>query len=107
VYVIAESRDFGRTRGAPERTLPATATTQGRRGGPLDVWSEDYQARVYTQQLALLAACDAVRGMSPWIIKDFRAPYRLQTRVQEYWNRKRAHYARLAAGEVSDVAAGP
>jgi beta-glucuronidase len=95
----------------------------GRRGGPLEIWSEDYQARVYTQQLALLAACDAVRGMSPWIIKDFRAPYRLQTQVQEYWNRKglvsetgekklafgvlRDHYAQLAEAGAPDVAAGP
>jgi beta-glucuronidase len=61
---------------------------QGKRGGPLDVWSEDYQARVYRQQLKMLENSKPLRGMSPWILKDFRAPYRLQTQMQDYWNRK-------------------
>jgi beta-glucuronidase len=30
----------------------------------------------------------ALRGLSPWILKDFRAPYRLNTEMQDYWNRK-------------------
>lgn len=61
---------------------------QGKRGGPLDIWSEDYQARVYRQQLKMLANSPSLRGMSPWILKDFRAPYRLHTQIQDYWNRK-------------------
>lgn len=61
---------------------------QGKRGGPLDVWSEDYQARVYQQQLKMLENSPALRGISPWILKDFRAPYRLNTVTQDYWNRK-------------------
>ncbi len=61
---------------------------QGLRGGPLDVWSEDYQARVYQQQLKMLENSGALRGISPWILKDFRAPYRLNTDKQDYWNRK-------------------
>lgn len=88
---------------------------QGRRGGPLEIWSEDYQARVYRQQLQMLANSKSLRGLSPWILKDFRAPYRLNTRMQDYWNRKgllsetgveklafgimRDHYARLSGGE--------
>ena len=60
----------------------------GKRGGPLAVWSEDYQARVYRQQLKMLANSPALRGLSPWILKDFRAPYRLNTEMQDYWNRK-------------------
>lgn len=61
---------------------------QGKRGGPLDIWTEDYQARVYRQQLKMLANSPALRGISPWILKDFRAPYRLNTVIQDYWNRK-------------------
>ncbi|WP_262500812.1 glycoside hydrolase family 2 protein [Pseudohalioglobus sediminis] len=60
----------------------------GMRGGPLHVWSEDYQARVYRQQLKMLQNSPALRGISPWILKDFRAPYRLNTHKQDYWNRK-------------------
>jgi beta-glucuronidase len=61
---------------------------QGMRGGDLDVWTEDYQARVYRQQLKMLANSKPLRGLSPWILKDFRAPYRLNTEIQDYWNRK-------------------
>jgi len=60
----------------------------GKRGGPLDIWGEDYQARVYRQQLKMLNNSPALRGISPWVLKDFRAPYRLNTDVQNYWNRK-------------------
>lgn len=60
----------------------------GKRGGPLDIWTEDYQARVYRQQLKMLQNSPALRGISPWVLKDFRAPYRLNTDVQDYWNRK-------------------
>jgi beta-glucuronidase len=88
---------------------------KGRRGGPVDVWSEDYQARVYESQLALLEESVPIRGISPWILKDFRAPYRLNVPIQDYWNRKglvsetgekklafgvlRDHYARRAGSE--------
>ena len=61
---------------------------QGRRGGPVEIWSEDYQARVYARQLEFLAKSPSIRGISPWILKDFRAPYRLNVPVQDYWNRK-------------------
>jgi beta-glucuronidase len=61
---------------------------QGMRGGELDIWTEDYQARVYRQQIKMLANSPALRGMSPWVLKDFRAPYRLNTAAQDYWNRK-------------------
>ena len=53
-----------------------------------DVFTEDYQARVYRRQLRMLENSGALRGMSPWILKDFRAPYRLHTGYQDYWNRK-------------------
>lgn len=66
----------------------AEAVAGLRAQGGVVVFSEDYQARVYEQQLAMLACSPAVRGLSPWILKDFRAPYRLHTRLQQYWNRK-------------------
>ncbi len=36
----------------------------------------------------MLNTSPALRGLSPWILKDFRAPYRLNTKEQDYWNRK-------------------
>jgi beta-glucuronidase len=42
----------------------------GKRGGPVDVWTEDYQARVYRQQLKMLANSPALRGLSPRFFND-------------------------------------
>jgi beta-glucuronidase len=51
-------------------------------------YSEELQARVYEQQLAMLERQPEVAGMSPWVLKDFRSPLRLYQGVQDYWNRK-------------------
>jgi beta-glucuronidase len=56
--------------------------------GEMRVYSEEYQAEVYRRQLTMLEDQSAVRGISPWILKDFRAPLRLYQGVQDYWNRK-------------------
>ncbi|MDD3763105.1 MAG: glycoside hydrolase family 2 TIM barrel-domain containing protein [Nevskiales bacterium] len=61
---------------------------KGLRGEGTRVFSEDYQVRVYEKQLEMLSASPAIRGLSPWILKDFRTPYRLHTKWQQYWNRK-------------------
>ncbi|MGB0764784.1 MAG: glycoside hydrolase family 2 TIM barrel-domain containing protein, partial [Luminiphilus sp.] len=58
----------------------------GRRGE--GVWTEDYQADVYRAQLAMLANSPQVVGMTPWILKDFRAMLRPLGGVQDYRNRK-------------------
>ena len=56
--------------------------------GELAVYTEEYQALVYERQLAMLAKQPQLRGISPWILKDFRAPLRMYQGVQDYWNRK-------------------
>jgi len=52
------------------------------------VWSEDYQARVYRAQTGMLANSPQVQGMTPWILKDFRAMLRTLPGIQDYRNRK-------------------
>jgi len=52
------------------------------------VFSEEYQVEVYRRQLSMLADQTTVRGISPWILKDFRAPFRMYQGIQDYWNRK-------------------
>lgn len=54
----------------------------------LAVFSEEYQSLVYRKQLDMLNRQNNVRGLSPWILKDFRSPIRLYQGVQDYWNRK-------------------
>jgi beta-glucuronidase len=60
----------------------------GLHGDALTRFSEEYQADVYRRQLAMLAKVPAVRGMSPWILVDFRSPRRPLPGVQDGWNRK-------------------
>jgi beta-glucuronidase len=59
----------------------------GERGTVDDLWTEDKQAELYRRQTAVIAACPYVKGMTPWILYDFRCPRRLN-RYQEGFNRK-------------------
>lgn len=58
----------------------------GKRGE--GVWTEDYQANVYRAQTTMLANSPQVQGMTPWILKDFRAMLRTLGDIQDYRNRK-------------------
>jgi beta-glucuronidase len=51
-------------------------------------FSEEYQAEYYRQTLAMAAKIPFLRGMSPWILKDFRSPRRQNPTYQQGWNRK-------------------
>ncbi len=61
---------------------------QGFHGDPLTRWSEEYQAAVYEHQLRMLERIPFLRGMSPWILADFRSPRRVLPGIQDGWNRK-------------------
>lgn len=50
-------------------------------------FSEDYMTEVYRRQIDILGRLDYIRGMSPWILYDFRAEKRMN-RYQRGWNRK-------------------
>jgi beta-glucuronidase len=60
----------------------------GLHGDALTRFSEEYQADLYRHQLAMLRKISSVRGMSPWILVDFRSPRRPLPGVQDGWNRK-------------------
>jgi beta-glucuronidase len=51
-------------------------------------WTEEYQANVYQHQLAMLNRIRQLRGLSPWILMDFRSPRRPKPGVQDFFNRK-------------------
>jgi beta-glucuronidase len=51
-------------------------------------WTEDYQANLYRHQLLMLKGISQLRGISPWILMDFRSPRRPLPGVQDYFNRK-------------------
>lgn len=51
-------------------------------------WSEEYQELLYKNQIKMLNAIDGLRGMTPWILVDFRSPRRQHPYFQDFWNRK-------------------
>ncbi len=51
-------------------------------------WTEEYQTSIYEHQLKMLNRIPQLRGLSPWILMDFRAPRRLLPGIQDNFNRK-------------------
>ncbi len=60
---------------------------RGNTGSPDCKGTEEYQARVYEMQMETLLKIDYVKGISPWILYDFRCPRRTSS-IQRYYNRK-------------------
>jgi len=56
-------------------------------GGP-QKFSEEFQADFYRATLGMADRLPTLRGMSPWILKDFRSPRRQNPDFQQGWNRK-------------------
>lgn len=53
-----------------------------------DSWSEDYQAKLYNDNLEMFKNIPNLAGVSPWVLFDFRSPYRFHPTNQDGWNRK-------------------
>ena len=51
-------------------------------------WTEEFQANIYEHQLVMLSHIPQLRGMSPWLLMDFRSPLRLLPEIQDDYNRK-------------------
>lgn len=60
----------------------------GKHGDKGQRWTEEYQKDVYEHQIAMLKKIPALRGMSPWILTDFRSPRRPLPGIQDFFNRK-------------------
>ena len=51
-------------------------------------FSEEFQEEIYKNQVKLISRIDGLRGITPWILVDFRSPKRMNPSYQNYWNRK-------------------
>jgi beta-glucuronidase len=60
----------------------------GLHGDENERWTEEYQANIYRHQLGMLNRIPQLRGMSPWILMDFRSPNRPLAGIQDEFNRK-------------------
>jgi beta-glucuronidase len=61
---------------------------RGLRSEDATIWSEDYQALVYAAQVKMIGSNSMIKGLTPWILKDFRSHYRTLPDVQDFYNRK-------------------
>jgi beta-glucuronidase len=61
---------------------------QGLHGDSLTRWTEEYQEYTYKENLRMIERIPQIRGMSPWILMDFRSPRRVLPGIQDGWNRK-------------------
>lgn len=61
---------------------------QGFHGDKSQRWTEEYQADVYVNNLQMADGIAFLRGMSPWILRDFRSPRHSLSSVQDFWSRK-------------------
>jgi len=61
---------------------------QGKHGDALTRFSEEFQEDLYDRTLKMLSKIPQFRGVSPWILYDFRSPRRMLPNVQDGWNRK-------------------
>jgi len=61
---------------------------QGLHGDALTRWTEEYQEDLYKRTLPMLSKIQQFRGVTPWILCDFRSPRRPLANIQDGWNRK-------------------
>lgn len=61
---------------------------QGLHGDRLTRFTEEFQADLYRKTLPMLEKIPQLRGMTPWILCDFRSPRRALPHIQDGWNRK-------------------
>lgn len=51
-------------------------------------WSEDYLVDIYKRQFKMFTNIPFLRGVTPWLLVDFRSPGRAHPIYQKGWNRK-------------------
>lgn len=61
---------------------------QGLHGTKDERWTEEYQEYLYQQNLLMIEKIPNIRGLSPWILVDFRSPRRNLPNIQDGYNRK-------------------
>ena len=53
-----------------------------------DSWSEDYMDKLYKDNFTMFDNIPNLAGVSPWVLFDFRSPYRQHPVKQSFYNRK-------------------
>jgi beta-glucuronidase len=53
-----------------------------------DYWTEEYQAKIYTNQIGMFNTIPNLCGVCPWLLFDYRSPGRMHPVYQKGYNRK-------------------
>jgi beta-glucuronidase len=101
VDVLAVNEYFGWYYGEPEGVIWETIFEKplvmselgadalaGHHGEAGERYTEEFQARFYERQIAMLETIPFLRGLSPWILQDFRSPRRNLPGIQDHYTRK-------------------
>ena len=51
-------------------------------------WTEEYQERIYKDNITMFKNISFLRGTVPWVLYDFRSANRMHSVYQKGWNRK-------------------
>lgn len=60
----------------------------GLHGKDTDMFTEEYQEKLYEKNIGMLKRIPGLAGTTPWILKDFRSPRRHLRGIQDDFNRK-------------------
>jgi len=60
----------------------------GLHGAATQRWTEEFQADIYRHQIGMFNRIPQLRGLSAWILMDFRSPTRNLADIQDGFNRK-------------------
>ncbi len=52
------------------------------------LWNEEYQEQLYKDNITMFKNVPFLRGITPWVLYDFRSPTRMNAANQDGWNRK-------------------
>ena len=101
--VVGQNEYVGWYEGTPEEsdkihwTLPekpiimgefGAEARQGNHGANNERWTEEQQVYVLQHQFTMLNRIPQLRGLTPWILMDFRSPTRNIPKLQDGYNRK-------------------
>lgn len=60
----------------------------GLHGSARQRWTEEFQEKLYVENLAMIDKIEGLAGTTPWVLKDFRSPRRPHPTLQGDFNRK-------------------
>lgn len=77
----------------------------GNHGGPEQRWTEEQQLNVFRHQFAMLSKIPQLRGLTPWVLMDFRSSTRNIPVLQDGFNRKGLFSEKMEQKQVVDFVA--